>query len=310
MELTPQDYAEAFGVELPTQEGQTTENGAVSPQEGQEEQTGQGDGETASEGAQAVSEGTSAENGGTAGEQTGTEMPMEERRRQDFGRRAREQRTQEATQQGRDAIIAEMFAGKTDPYTGKPITTEAEYRAYQKERSQREHTAQLQKAGIQPETIQGFIDQQLSPIRDQLQQAQLSAMRDRAKQVEEASQREIDAQLRLIQADDPSIKSLDDIAAMDTAKDFNAQLKRGATLSEAFYLANRKAIEARKLAAAKTAVMNSMAGKGHLSPVQSGSGQEPVEVPADAKENFLSMMPGATDAEIRAAYAAYLKATK
>ena len=310
MEITENispEYAEAFGLEATQaeeQEGTATEGGTENQPEGSQ---------TAAESADG-SDGGPQEPGAAEG---GTEpparreMPPEERHRQAEARRAREaQERQAAEQLRRDQIFAEMFAGQTNPYTGKPITTEAEFRAYQAEKERRRQAEQLQQAGIQPETIRGIVDQQLGPVREQLMRAQMQAAQERARAVNQQAQEAIGAFVKGLSAEWPEIKSMDDIAAMPTAEEFNGYVQMGLSLDTAFDLANRKEIEARKIAAAKTAAIHGVAGKQHLNPVPAGGGSEPVEVPADMRDAYLEMMPGATDAEIKAAYIKFLKDTK
>lgn len=310
MEITENispEYAEAFGLEATQaedQEGAATEGGTENQPEGSQTAAESEDG----------SDGGAQEPGAAEG---GTEPPArremspEERHRQAEARRAREaQERQAAEQMRRDQIFAEMFAGQTNPYTGKPITTEAEFRAYQAEKASREQAQQLQQAGIQPETIRGIVDQQLGPVREQLMRAQMQAAQERARAVNQQAQEAIGAFVKGLSAEWPEIKSMDDIAAMPTAEEFNGYVQMGLSLDKAFYLANRKEIEARKIAAAKTAAIHGVAGKQHLNPVPAGGGSEPVEVPADMRDAYLEMMPGATDAEIKAAYIKFLKDTK
>lgn len=310
MEITENispEYAEAFGLEATQaeeQEGAAAEGGTENQPEGSRTAAESEDG----------SDGGSQEPGAAEG---GTEPPArremspEERHRQAEARRAREaQERQAAEQLRRDQIFAEMFAGQTNPYTGKPIITEAEFRAYQAEKASREQAQQLQQAGIQPETIRGIVDQQLGPVREQLMRAQMQAAQERARAVNQQAQEAIGAFVKGLSAEWPEIKSMDDIAAMPTAEEFNGYVQMGLSLDKAFYLANRKEIEARKIAAAKTAAIHGVAGKQHLNPVPAGGGSEPVEVPADMRDAYLEMMPGATDAEIKAAYTKFLKDTK
>lgn len=311
MEITENispEYAEAFGLEATQaedQEGTATEGGTENQPEGSQ---------TAAESEDGSDGGSHQEPGAAEG---GTEPPArremspEERHRQAEARRAREaQERQAAEQLRRDQIFAEMFAGQTNPYTGKPITTEAEFRAYQAEKERRRQAEQLQQAGIQPETIRGIVDQQLGPVREQLMRAQMQAAQERARAVNQQAQEAIGAFVKGLSAEWPEIKSMDDIAAMPTAEEFNGYVQMGLSLDKAFYLANRKEIEARKIAAAKTAAIHGVAGKQHLNPVPAGGGSEPVEVPADMRDAYREMMPDATDAEIKAAYTKYLKDIK
>ena len=308
-EMISQEYAEAFGLEATQaeeQEGAEAEGGAENQPEGSQ---------TAAESADESDGGSQepeAAEGGTE-PPARREMSPEERHRQAYGRRAREEAkalARQEEQQRRDQIFAEMFAGQTNPYTGKPITTEAEFRAYQAEKERRRQAEQLQQAGIQPETIRGIVDQQLGPFREQLMRAQMQAAQERARAVNQQAQEAIGAAIKNISATWPEIKSMDDIIALPTRDDFNRLVQMGNTIEDAFYLANRKEIEARKIAAARTAAVHGVAGKQHLNPVPAGGGSEPVEVPADMRDAYREMMPDATDAEIKAAYTKFLKDTK
>lgn len=307
--FTEQEAAEAFGVEL-------EETGSESGQETPDGQEGQGDGQEAemsAEAAEEAGEGHSQEE--TVGqEETGgqrPEMSAEERHRQAAARRAREDQARAAAEQARvDKVYADMFAGQVNPYTGRPILTEADFRAYQTERAHRQQTEQLQQAGIQPETIRGIVDQQLGPVREQLMQAQMQAAQEKARAVNQQAEQSIQASLRNISAVDPSIKTLEDIAAMPTAAKFNALVQKGIGLEDAFYLANRQAIDAKRAAAAKTAALNGAASRQHLNPVSNGGGELPVEVPRGVVDAYRAMMPDATDAEIRKAYAEEMKNLK
>ena len=303
--ITP-EYAEAFGLEATDDGGQGggvsgTENPAQEPPAGAESAVG---GNTGAE------DEPGAKEGGTEPARR-QEMTPEERHRQAEARRAREEQERRLAEQRRvDKVYADMFAGQVNPYTGKPITTEAEFRAYQAEKASREQVQQLRQAGIRPETIQSIVDQQLGPIKEQLMRANMRSAQERARAVNEQAQEAIGAFVKGISAEWPEIKSMDDIAAMPTAEEFNEYVQMGLPLDKAFYLANRKEIESRKIAAAKTAAIHGAAGKSHLDPLPAGGGSEPVEVPAAMRDAYREMMPGATDAEIRKAYAKYLKDIK
>ena len=309
-QATEADYAEAFGMTV-------EEFASESAQNDDQLQEGQGDTqppECAAEGTGAAAEG---ENGGAEQSQVEdqqaerTEMPPKERsvwaeRRRDW--EAREEQAREAAAQARvDKVFADMFKGQLSPYTGKPITTEAEFREYEAERNRRQQEAQLQKAGIDPKTIQGMVDQQLAPFRQQMEAAQLSAIQERARMVNARAEAAIGAALQKITAMDPEVKTLEDIAKMPTADKFNDYVQKGIGMEDAFYLANRQAIDARRMAAARTATQNQMAGKGHLNPVGGVSGKTPVQVSKAEMDAYRAFMPDATDAEIQAAYEAERK---
>lgn len=324
MELTREDYAEAFGLsdeERAAWEAQDSPEGHQEPQEGPETGTDTQDGPESRQEPQEGPEGGQGtgdtEEGGEAQEGTRErrEMPPEERHRQAEARRARERAemeraAQEAAQARVDEAYRVMFAGQTNPYTGQPIQSEADYRAWQAEKQRRDSEEQLRAAGIDPQTLQGAVDRQMQPLRQELELARMETMRERARRAKEAAQVTIREQLELIARLDPSVKSMEDIAAMPTAEAFRSYVAKGLGLEEAFYMANRKAIEERKLTAARAAGISAAASKGHLAPLGGGGQAETVEVPAEQKALYRELMPEATDAEILAAYKQYLKATK
>ena len=327
MELTREDYAEAFGLsdeeraaweaQAGAGGGQDTQDGTgtgADTQEGTEPQGGRQELQEGPEGSQGT--GDTEEGGGAqGGAEQRREMPPEERHRQAEARRARERAgmeraAQEAAQARVDEAYRTMFAGQTNPYTGQPIRSEADYRAWQAEKQRRDSEEQLRAAGIDPATIQGAVDRQVQPLRQELEMARLATMRERARRAQDAAQVTIRQQLDLIARLDPSVKSMEDIAAMPTAEAFRGYVAKGLGLEEAFYMANRKAIEERKLTAARAAGVSAAASKGHLAPLGGGGQAETVEVPAEQRALYRELMPEATDAEILAAYKQYLKGMK
>lgn len=311
---TEAEYAEAFGIELPestetqtetTGEAEKTAPGATETEA--QEQTGsfeaQGDqtGENAAEAAENAGEGKQ-------------EMPMEERASWAERRRqweAREKQAMEQAAQARvDQVYANMFKGQINPFTGKPIQSEADYKAYEAEKARKEQEEQLTRAGIDPKMIQSMVDQQMAPMRMQMEQERLNTIQERAKTANARFEEALGKELQKIAALDPAIKTLDDIKAMPTANRFNELVQMGVGLEDAFYLANRKAIEERKMAAVKASAQNQMAGKGHLNPVGAANGKQPVQVPRGILETYRAMMPEATDAEIQKAYEDAMKTMK
>ena len=311
MELTREDYAEAFGLSDEERAAWEAQDGADSAQEGQEGQEGRQEGREGQETGADAREGAE----GREGRQGRREMSPEERHRQAEARRARERAgmeraAQEAAQARVDEAYRTMFAGQTNPYTGQPIQSEADYRAWQTEKQRRDSEEQLRAAGIDPATIQGAVDRQVQPLRQELELARMATMRERARRAQDAAQVTIRQQLELIARLDPNVQSMEDIAAMPTAEVFRGYVAKGLGLEEAFYMANRKAIEERKLTAARAAGVSAAASKGHLAPVGGGGQAETVEVPAEQRALYRELMPDATDAEILAAYKQYLKSMK
>lgn len=302
-EATPAEYAEAFGIELP-EESTGTETETV---DGQVEETTPAETTEQTEGTEAQTELQDAE-------PEKQEMPMEERANWAERRRqweAREQQAREQAAQARvDQVYADMFKGQLNPFTGKPIQSEADFKAYEAEKSRREQAEQLQKAGIDPQTIQSMVDQQMAPMRMQMEQARLNAIAEKAKAANARFEEMMKAELQKIGALDPNIKTLEDIKAMPTAQRFNELVQKGLNMEDAFYLANRQQIEERKLAAVKAAAQTQMAGKGHLNPVGAVNGKTPMQVPRGVVDAYRAMMPDATDAEIQKAYEDAMKQMK
>ncbi|WP_312281827.1 hypothetical protein [Oscillibacter sp.] len=228
------------------------------------------------------------------------EQSAEERHRQAAARRDREWEAYErANQARRDKIYADMFRGQTDPYTGKPITTEAEYLAFEENRQRKNQETVLQEAGIKPDVLESLIDQRVSqhPAVTAAQQAAAAARAQQAMAAEQQAQGAIAEELQKITAIDPAVKPLEDIAKMPTAAEFNRYVQRGNTLEEAFYLANRKDIEQKRLAAAKqTAINQTRSKQGLLS--GAGEGAPGISVPAADAAAYREWFPDATDEEI------------
>lgn len=307
-EATQAEYAEAFGIELPEDTGTQTESTGAAEETTAQEQT-EGTEVQEGTGTEAAPEG--AENGEKGKEET---MPMEERASWAERRRqweAREKQAMEQAAQARvDQVYANMFKGQVNPFTGKPIQSEADYKAYEAEKVRKEQEEQLTKAGIDPKMIQNLVDQQMAPMRMQMERERLNTIQERAKTANARFEEALGKELQKITALDPAIKTLDDIKAMPTAGRFNELVQRGLGLEDAFYLANRKAIEERKMAAVKASAQTQMAGKGHLNPVGAASGKQPVQVPRGIVETYRAMMPDATDAEIQKAYEDAMKSMK
>lgn len=271
-------------------------------------------------------EGTPMEEGGAEGTEGGAEpaepapaeegagtenqvQSAEERHRQAALRRAREQQEwQNRTQQAVDAAYAKLLGGQINPFTGKPITTQAEYEAYEQMKAQQSTNNALQKAGIDPLLIQQMVQQEVAPMKQQMRaeqaqryEAQAAEYNRRMEEAKEAAAKSIAALY------DPSIQSFDDILAMPTVGKFNDLLQKGNSFEESFYLANREAIDKRRAAAAYQKGVAAGASRQHLSPAPAASGAEPVIVPADVARSYREVTPGMTDAEIAKEYAAYLK---
>ena len=215
-----------------------------------------------------------------------------ERRRQE-----EQQRTAQAVQAARDAVYAEQYKGQVNPYTGQPIRSEADYKAYQ----QAYNAELLKNSGITQAQFDQMVDadpriKQASAIAQQQQQMQAQIRQQQQTQ-------QLQNSLEAIKKFDKDVKTFDDIAKNPHFADIEKMWQNGYSLDDAYYLANRAEIEQKRQAAVKQQVINQTAGKKHLKATgQNGAGSE-VHVPADTLAIYREMMPNATDAEIRAHYA-------
>ena len=304
MALTQEEFARAFGVEDDTAGVDTDTGDAGAAQDAPvPEDTGAADENDAG--------GTETDT--APAEDTAQEQDAETRRRQAHGRRQRELEAQrqasEAAAQARvDSIFADIFRGQSNPYTGQPIRSEADYRAYREADEQARRTQQLQAAGIDPETVRGLVDEAVRPLREKVQRQELASMRELAQGVDARAQESIrqgvESIRRLYGAE---VGSVEDIVAMPTGAQFNGYVQKGLSIEEAYYLANRKDIDARRLGAARQAGINRASGKGHLGAVPPAGGEPPYQPTEAEKAAYRAFMPDATDAEIARAYGAYRK---
>lgn len=311
--LTEQDYAEAFGVELPD-EGGAADGGTQEPVEN-------GTGGTGEEGA-ALEQAAETDEGGGATDEAGggAETPgaeagqsTEERSRQAYGRRAREREAERqaltaAAQARVDAVYADLFAGQTNPYTGQPIRTEADFRAYQEAKARQEREAQMLSAGVDPAALQGMVDDAVKPLREQVQRQRLEGMSAEARNVTAQAQAAIRQGLEAVRVKyDGSVQSLEDIVAMPTGAAFRDYVERGLSIEDAFYMANRDAVDKRRMEAAKQAGIKQASGKRHMAPVPGAAGEAPYVATPRQRELYREINPNATDDEINAAYGEFYK---
>lgn len=305
--LTEQDYAEAFGVELPD------EGGAADGETQEPVENGIGD---AGEEGTAQEQGTEArEDGGIAEAGDGEEavQSAEERSRQAYGRRAREREAERqaltaAAQARVDAVYADLFAGQTNPYTGQPIRTEADFRAYREARTRQEREEQMLSAGVDPTALRGMVDDAVKPLREEVQRQRLESVNAEARNVTARAQAAIRQGLEAVRVKyDSGIQTLEDIAAMPTGAAFRSYVEKGLSIEDAFYMANREAVDKRRMEAARQAGIKQASGKRHMTPMPGAAGEAPYVATPRQREMYREINPNATDDEINAAYGEFYK---
>lgn len=209
---------------------------------------------------------------------------------------AREIRARAAKQL--DESIAAL--GLTNPYTKEPIKDKAGYDAYRAKLDEDRRAKLLKKAGMTEEEFaklaaeQPEIKAQLEEAREAKRQAAAAAMNEQLRQIHEL---------------DPAINTVEDLAKMPNYAEFYRFVKQNRlSLVEAYRLANMERLSERAAAATKQAAMNAAQSKAHLEATKArGKGGDVTVVPNDVREYYRMINPKATEAEVKADYAKYLK---
>lgn len=207
-----------------------------------------------------------------------------------------------------DAIYEDIFRGQMNPHTGQPIRSEADYVAYRQAEREQQRSEALRGAGVDPEALKGMVEEAVKPLREQVQKQSLTGMSEMAKTVNRQAEAVIRQSVENIRAQyGAEVQSVQDILALPTGRAFSEYVKKGLSLEDAYYLANRESADKHRMAAAKQAGINQAAGKRHMRSPERAAGELPYTATAEEAAAYREMMPEATDAEINAAYAAYHK---
>lgn len=204
-------------------------------------------------------------------------------------------RIEAETQKRVDASIARQFEGILNPYTNKPILTEADLTAYRSAFAAEEQRQQLEEMGVSKEVLDNYI--QNHPAMQQAQQVihqqeQQAANDFMAKEFEAMKKEFPDCGLE-------SPQQLNETEAGRRALQMWANAP-GITLADAYAATHRREISKKQSAAAKQAAMNEMNSKGHLRQTKGSNakGDVPAEIAAEYKKYF----PNATHEEIAEMY--------
>lgn len=283
------DYGSVFGIDT----------GANEPAPAQQD-TGAED----STDAGAVAENTAGENEAEVAEQPGADKQQspEENAKFAAARRKAEQERDAAIAQARqqaqrslDEAIAAM--GQTNPYTGRPITTKAEWDQWKAQEAQERTREVAESAGMSEQEFGQFVNN-----LPQVRAANAAAAAARQQQQKLI----LDEQISAINKLDPGIKTVADLMERPEYKQIYANVQKGLSIVDAYKLVNFDSLTQSKAAGARQAALNSAAGKEHMAPTQS-RGAGAVTVPKDVKEMYRLYNPDATDAEIQAHYAKFHK---
>jgi len=213
-------------------------------------------------------------------------------------RRAEEEaRNKYQAEQARiDAMYAEKFRGYTNPETGAPILTAADYVEAMAAQDRMEAKQQMQSAGVDP----GIIDRAIanSPL---MQQAQAAIEASNQMQ----SQRMIEEDMRNIIAFDPSVSSQQDIVMQDNFGEVveYCNAHPGIRLSDAYKLVNFDRLSSIKSQAAQQQAINQVKSKGHLAQTSGLADQDKSEdIPESEIAEWREWFPDKTPKELKALY--------
>lgn len=198
--------------------------------------------------------------------------------------------------------------GKVNPYTGTVINNREDYEAYRNAYAQSQQNAatanlygRIQNGTATADEFNAFIQSAVQRAlinSPDLQRARAAA--DRAEQAErqareDAGRSRLQADIDALNKEYPScnIKTISDIkdpAMVD-------YIKKGLTVSDAYYLTHRQEIAKSQQAAAKQAVINQTAGKAHLK-TTAGTAAEDSGVTEEMIAEFKPFFPNATRKEL------------
>ncbi len=302
------DYNELFGLK-PKGGGENTE-----PEEGQAAPAERGS--AMSGGEPSANEPGPGETGGSRDDE-GTESGSSEGGKDGRKPEQKDKLTARHTDEKRRAVAddetyldgAIRSLGIVDPYTNKPITTRAQYDAYNERAYKERRQRILDRSGMTEEELDEFIAAlpEVRKAREDSGRAEALIRRER----EREARARVDAEVAKIAAMDPSVKSIADLTTGENYDKLLSYVKRGYELSDAWTLANFGRLREMAQASARQAAHNSQEGRAGMERSrQRGQGDNSVPVPKDVKELYQTLNPGASDEEIRKYYNDYMKGRK
>lgn len=193
-------------------------------------------------------------------------------------------------QQRVDAAIARQFGGMVNPYTGRPITTEAELAAYQQAFAAEEQERRLRESGIDRNILNEAISGH--PV---VQQANAMLHEQQQRQANDFMAQEFAALLQ--EFPDCGLKDARDLMGTPEGREtLNLWRSGPISLKTAYAATHLKEIQAKQSKAVRQGVMNEVNGRAHLTQTNRG-GQATGEMPAETMEQYRTFGIGKDDAE-------------
>ncbi len=238
-------------------------------------------------------EGTEPDGGETGGEPDNGPGAAQDERGQPAGQqggRASLPDVDAVVQQRIDAAIARQFGGMTNPYTGRPITTEAELAAYQQAFAAEEQERRLRESGIDRNILNDAISGH--PI---VQQANAMLHEQQQRQANDFMAQEFAALLQ--EFPDCGLKEARELMNTPEGMETLRLWQSGPiSLKTAYAATHLNEIKAKQSKAVRQGVMNEVNGRAHLRQTNNG-GQGGAEMPAEILEEYRTFDIGKDDAE-------------
>lgn len=216
---------------------------------------------------------------------------------------AARRRAEADAQKRADAEVARRCAGKTNPLTGKPITTQKEYWKAIDAQNQMRRDAAFKQAvkGLSPQDAAALEQVLKNDPEKQRMQRQIDEMK--AVQDRDIAMQALNADVAEIGKLDPSIKSIDDVLKLPNVNAMIDKVRRGYSLVDAYRLLNYDSSMKASQNAGKQAARNEVRGKTHLAAHGGGSnGNGGKTIPASMLPGLKEQFPGKSIEELTKLY--------
>lgn len=219
-------------------------------------------------------------------------------------RQSHEREMEDLRQQNRQALDAQVAAmGLTNPYDGdKPITTAAEYEAYQ----QQAREAQWQRIREQTGLTQQQLDELVAglPQVREAQQAKADAEAAQRAADDRVMQQRLTDEIAAIHKLCPEVRDKDTLTKHESWPAVAKRMREtGCGVLDAFRLENFDTLTAAKAENVRKQVARNQAGKNHMNGLK-GKGGGGASIPDDQLRIYQRLNPGASLAELQAFHAA------
>ncbi len=204
-------------------------------------------------------------------------------------------------QQQMDAHVAGLKL--TNPYDGnKPITTLAEYQAYQTAHQQAQWDSIRQRSGLTQEQMDELIGNLPQVQRAAQAQAQAKAAQDAAD--EQSLQQKLQEEIAAIGKLCPEIRDRETLVGHESWPRVAQRMKdTRCGVLDAFKLENFDALQQRRAEDVRRQSVRNQKGKDHLKGT-AGKGKGGASIPADQLRIYQRLNPGASLSELQAFHAA------